>query len=82
VIVRVNNGLPWIRVSTNITRERLWGLLNFDSRLLPFGTDHIWYFDQVSSALSNGKEVVAEGVRGVDDGKRVFFLDVCIRDVQ
>jgi hypothetical protein len=81
VVVRVDNALPWIGVSTNITRERLWDLLNLDSRFA-FGVDNIWYVDQVSSALSNGKEVVAEVVRGVDDGERVFFLDVCIRDVK
>jgi hypothetical protein len=82
VIVRVDDDPPWICVSTNITRERLWDLLDLDSRLSLGAKDYICYFDQVSSALSNGKEVVAEVVPGVDGGKRVFFLDVCIRDAQ
>jgi hypothetical protein len=81
VVVRVCNALPWIRVSTNITRERLWNLVDIDSEYV-FGVSSTAYVDQTSSALRNGKEVVAKAVRGVDDGKRVFFLDVCIRDVK
>jgi len=81
VVVRVCNALPWIRVSTNITRERLWNLVDMDSTYV-FGWSSTEYVDQTSSALRNGKEVVAKAVRGVDDGKRVFFLDVCIRDVK
>jgi hypothetical protein len=81
VVVRVDNALPWIRVSTNITMEALWELLNSESPFAFWG-DYIEYVDQASSALGNRKEVVAEVVRGVVDGERVFFLDVCIRDVK
>jgi hypothetical protein len=80
VIVSVGQALPWLHVSTNATREKLWKLLN-PAAPLTFGVDDACV-DQTSSALRNGKEVVAKVVRGVDDGERVFFLDVCIRDVK
>ena len=81
VVVRVDHDLPWMHISTNITRETLYELLSSNSPSA-FGMDAFSYVDQISAALRNGKEVVAKAVRGVDDGKRVFFLDVCIRDVQ
>jgi hypothetical protein len=77
VVVRVDEALPWIHVSTNITREVLWHLLSF-----AFGVDYTVYVDQTSSALRNGKEVIVKVIRGVDNGERVFFLDVCIQDVK
>ena len=39
------------------------------------------YEDQASAPLGDGKEVLAMVVRGVKDGKRVFYLDVGIRDI-
>jgi hypothetical protein len=77
MVVRVDEALPWIHVSTNITREVLWHLLSF-----AFGVDYTVYVDQTSSALRNGKEVIVKVIRGVDNGERVFFLDVCIQDVK
>jgi hypothetical protein len=76
VVVRVNKALPWIHVSTNITREAC-----LDSPFA-FGVDYTAYVDQTSSALRNGKEVIVKVICGVDNGERVFFLDVCIQDVQ
>jgi hypothetical protein len=39
------------------------------------------YEDQASASLGDEKEVLAMVVRGMKDGKRVFYLDVSIRDM-
>jgi hypothetical protein len=67
----------WISIITNtsrddLSRQRNW--LNSYERL----TEHE---DQASALLEDGKEVLAMVVRGVKDGKRVFYLDVSIRDI-
>jgi hypothetical protein len=67
----------WLSIFTNTSRD---DLLRQIDRLSSYGRQDE-YEDQASAPLGDGKEVLAMVVRGVKDGKRVFYLDVGIRDI-
>lgn len=65
----------WISIFTNTSRDDLL-------RQCGWSHTHLGeYEDQASASLGDEKEVLAMVVRGMKDGKRVFYLDVSIRDV-
>jgi hypothetical protein len=67
----------WLSIFTNTSRDDLLRKSDWLYSLKRFGD----YEDQASAPLGDGKEVLAMVVRGVKDGKRVFYLDVSIRDI-
>jgi len=67
----------WLSIFTNTSRDDLLRQIDWPS---PHVRQDV-YEDQASAPLGDGKEVLAMVVRGVKDGKRVFYLDVGIRDI-
>jgi hypothetical protein len=79
VIVKVYDLVqsPWVSVFTNTSKD---DLLEKCPLIYPFAPRPC--VDQASASLGDGKEVLATMVRGMKDGKRACFVDVCIRDVK
>jgi hypothetical protein len=78
VVMRVLATEPWswISISTNTSRDDL--LMQSGS---PYSFERLSeYEDQAIAPLGDGKEILAMVVRGMKDDKRVFYLDVSIRD--
>jgi hypothetical protein len=80
VVVRVDDPQPWITIKLNTTVEKLSDfLLSIDEPGVSGSANHP-YVDQTSAFLQDGKQVLVSVVRGVRDGKRVSFVDTCIRE--
>jgi hypothetical protein len=77
VVVNSVYHLPWISVKIDTTRVELKKfMVDYGMRA------NLPCIDQMSQPLRDGKEVSATVKPGVKVGRRVFFLDICIRDVR
>lgn len=79
VVVRAYRPLPWISVRTNTTIHKLRKefTLSRGGYALP---SPFSYLDYSSVVLQGGRKATAIVVPGMKNGKRVFFLDLCIQE--
>jgi hypothetical protein len=90
VIVGERKGQEWIDIAIDFEHKHLKGIVeSYRAEEEAVGgyipvtqPRNSKALDRASKSLNGGKEAHASIVRGVERGKRVFFVDVCIRVIQ
>jgi hypothetical protein len=81
VVVGTEQGLPWVDILRQPTDKNLSKIID-SYRNLGEPRRNITDLDQISKRIYNARNVSASIVRGLQDGERVFFVDISIRDIR
>jgi hypothetical protein len=81
IVIGTEQGPPWVDILTQPTDTNLTRIIN-SYRNLEEPLRNITGLDQISKSIYNARNVSASIVRGFQDGERVFFLDISIRDTR